>query len=120
MQEEKTTEAYDKLLKNMPSIGFLNRKKRVKAYIELTQIAEYMLESQEMTEDEALFIFSLLMRKQANFQKAAMMTALSLESISKGVLSPIGAKFILEVRNNLNLPKTHHSDTVIDSDEKKV
>lgn len=120
MQEEKTTEAYEKLLNNMPAIGFLNRKKRVRAYIDLTKIAEYMLKSQEISEDEALFIFSLLMRKCADFQKSAMMTALSLENIPKGILSPIGLKFILEVRRNLSLAKTHHSDDVIASDDKSV
>jgi hypothetical protein len=35
-QERKTAEAYEKLLKNMPSIGFINRKKRIKAYVQIT------------------------------------------------------------------------------------
>ncbi|MDT8426462.1 MAG: hypothetical protein RQ733_10855 [Methyloprofundus sp.] len=117
-QERKTTEAYEKLLKNMPSIGFINRKKRIKAYIQLAEIADYMIESNEINEDEALFIFSLLMRKCSNFQKAAMMTALTLNSIGKGVISPIGVKFSLDVRKNLSLPSTHHSDEIINSDEK--
>ncbi|MDF1584468.1 MAG: hypothetical protein P1P78_14330 [Methyloprofundus sp.] len=118
-QERKTTEAYEKLLKNMPSIGFINRKKRIKAYIQLAEIADYMIESNEINEDEALFIFSLLMRKCSNFQKAAMMTALTLNSIGKGVISPIGVKFSLDVRKNLSLPSTHHSDEIINSPEFK-
>ncbi|MBE0471986.1 MAG: hypothetical protein IBX55_21065 [Methyloprofundus sp.] len=117
-QERKTTEAYEKLLKNMPSIGFINRKKRIKAYIQLAEIADYMIESNEINEDQALFIFSLLMRKCSNFQKAAMMTALTLNSIGKGVISPIGVKFSLDVRKNLSLPSTHHSDEITNSDEK--
>jgi hypothetical protein len=108
-QERKTAEAYEKLLKNMPSIGFINRKKRIKAYIQLTKIADYMIKTNEISEDEALFILSLLMRKCSAFQKAAMMTALTLNSIGKDVISPIGVKFSLDVRKNLSLPSTHHS-----------
>ena len=108
-QERKTAEAYEKLLKNMPSIGFINRKKRIKAYIQLTKIADYMIKTNEISEDEALFILSLLMRKCSSFQKAAMMTALTLNSIGKDVISPIGVKFSLDVRKNLSLPSTHHS-----------
>lgn len=119
-QEKKTTEAYEKLLKNMPSIGFINRKKRIKAYIQLSEMAEYMIKNNEINEGQALFIFSLLMRKCSNFQKAATMTALTLESIGKGVISPIGMKFSLDVRKNLSLPSTHHSDKAIDSDESDV
>ncbi len=119
-QENKTTEAYERLLKHMPSIGFINRKKRIKAYIQLSKIADYMIENNEISEDEALFIFSLLMRKCSNFQKAAMMTALTLNTIGKGVLSPIGVKFSLDVRKNLSLPRTHHSDEVISSNKNNV
>lgn len=108
-QERKTAEAYEKLLKNMPSIGLINRKKRIKAYIQLTKIADYMIKTNEISEDEALFILSLLMRKCSAFQKAAMMTALTLNSIGKDVISPIGVKFSLDVRKNLSLPSTHHS-----------
>lgn len=49
-QERKTAEAYEKLLKNMPSIGFINRKKRIKAYIQLTKIADYMIKTNEISE----------------------------------------------------------------------
>ena len=60
---------------------------------------------------EMLFVFSLLMRKCSPFQKSAMMTALSLDSLPKNILSPIGLKFVLEVRKNLSLPNTRHSET---------
>jgi len=119
-QERKATEAYEKLLKNMPSIGFINRKKRIKAYIQLSEMAEYMIENNEINEGQTLFIFSLLMRKCSDFQKAATMTALTLDSIGKGVISPIGMKFSLDVRKNLSLPSTHHSDEEIVPDEKDV
>ncbi|BCG63135.1 MAG: hypothetical protein methR_P0826 [Methyloprofundus sp.] len=109
MSEENTTEVFEKLRSNMPSIGFINRKKRIKAYIEITKIAEFMLDNEEISAEEMLFVFSLLMRKYSPFQKSAMMTALSLDSLPKNILSPIGLKFVLEVRKNLSLPDTHHS-----------
>ena len=107
--EESTSRAYDKLFANMPAIGFMSRKKRIIGYIQITEIAQYMITSEEITDEATLLIFSILMRKCANFQKAATMTALSLESIAKNVLSPIGLQFALEVRRNLSLPLTHHS-----------
>lgn len=118
--EERTTDAYEKLIDNMPSIGFINRKKRIKAYIQLTEIAQYMINSEEITAESALYIFSVMMRKCSDFQKATMMTALSLQSIGKNVFSPIGLEFILEVRRNLNLPSTHHSDNEIVVIEDKI
>ena len=108
--EENTTKAFEKLRENMPSIGFINRKKRIKGYIQITEIAQYMISNEEMTNEGALLILSVMMRKCSDFQKAAMMTALSLNTIGKNILSPIGLTFILEVRKNLNLPSTHHSD----------
>ena len=108
--EESTSRAYDKLAENMPSIGIINRKKRIKAYIQVTKIAEYMITSEEITDENALLIFSIMMRKYADFQKAATMTALSLDSIAKNVLSPIGLKFALDIRRNLSLAPTHHTD----------
>ncbi len=107
--EESTAEAFEKLRANMPSIGFINRKKRIKGYIQLTEVAQYMISSEEITDEGALLILSIMMRKCSDFQKAAMMTALSLNTIGKNVLSPIGLKFILEIRRNLNLGSTHHS-----------
>ncbi len=116
-EEQKITAAFNKLQENMPPIGFLSRKKRIKAYIQITQITDYMLNNDEINEDSALFILSLLMRKCSAFQKAATMTALSLDSIGKSVLPPIGLKFSLEIRKNLSLPTTHHNPAIIDSDE---
>ncbi len=116
-KEQRITDAFNQLRKNMPSIGFLSRKKRIKAYIEITQITDYMLNHNEIDEESALFILSLLMRKCSAFQKAATMTALSLDSIGKEVLPPIGLKFSLEVRKNLSLPSTHHSPVTLRNDK---
>ena len=108
--EESTTKAFEKLRENMPPIGFISRKKRINGYIQITEIAQYMISNEEMTDEGALLILSVMMRKCSDFQKAAMMTALSLHTIGKNILSPIGLSFVLEVRKNLNLPSTHHSD----------
>ena len=108
--EESTTDAYEKLCDNMPSIGFISRKKRIKGYIQISEIAQYMITNKEMTEESALYVFSIMMRKRSDFNKAAMMTALSLNTIGKNVLSPIGLIFVLDVRRNLNLPLTHHNN----------
>ncbi|RLA26123.1 MAG: hypothetical protein DRQ62_00540 [Gammaproteobacteria bacterium] len=107
--EDSTTAAYEKLLNNMPAIGLISRKKRIKGYIQLTEIAQYMIDNAEINDEGALYILSIMMRKCSDFNKAAMMTALSLKTVGKNVLSPIGLKFILDVRKNLGLPSTHHS-----------
>jgi len=121
MQEnaDKITLAYEKLRENMPSIGFLSHKKRIKAYIEVTNIAEYMINSDEVSEEDALFILSMLMRKFARFQKAASMTAMSLENIGRKVMSPIGVKFAVAARRNLNLSETVHYQDVPSLEEEK-
>lgn len=116
-EDDHISEVFEKLRKSMPPIGFINRKKRITAYIEMSKITEYMVNNEELTDEEALFVFSLLMRKCADFQKSATMTALGLNSIGKGIIPPIGLKFILEVRKNLSLPLTHHSDGFNDPDE---
>ena len=108
--EESTSIAYDKLFKNMPAIGFISRKKRIQGYIQLTEIAQFMITNGEITDESALLVLSIMMRKCSDFQKAATMTALSLNSIEKNIIPPIGLKFIFEVRKNLSLPSTHHSD----------
>lgn len=118
---DKITLAYEKLRENMPSIGFLSHKKRIKAYIEVTNIADYMISSGEISEEDALFILSMLMRKFARFQKAASMTAMSLENIGRKVMSPIGVQFAVAARRNLNLSETvHYQDVPILEEEKEV
>ncbi len=117
--EESTTAAFEKLRDNMPPIGFISRKKRIKGYIQITEIAQYMISNQEITKESALYILSIMMRKVSDFQKAATMTAFSLKSIGKNAISPIGLLFAIEVRKNLNLPATHHySENLANTDEK--
>ncbi|WP_428356635.1 hypothetical protein [Methyloprofundus sp.] len=118
--EDRTTDAYEKLVDNMPPIGFISRKKRIKAFIQITEMAQYMINTEEITEEIVLYIFSVMMRKCAAFQKASTMTALSLDSIAKNTFSPIGLEFILEVRRNLNLPTTHHNDAETEVIEEKT
>jgi len=114
MQEnaDKITLAYEKIRKNMPSIGFLSPKKRIKAYINITKVVEFMIQSDEISEQDALFIFSMLMRKFSQFQKAASMTAMSLDKIGRHVMPPIGVQFAVAARRNLNLSETVHYQDV--------
>jgi len=118
--EKKISDAYNKLHHSMPSIGFLSRKKRIQGFIDIAKIADYMVSTEEVTEDEILFIFSLLMRKLPKFQKATTITAMSLDMIGRHVISPVGVRFIVEVRKNLNLAKTVHFEDVPAQPENKI
>ncbi|MDC9728284.1 MAG: hypothetical protein PSN04_03010 [Methyloprofundus sp.] len=116
---DKITLAYENLRENMPPIGILSRKKRIKGYIEITNLAEYMITSGEISVEDALFVLSMLMRKFSRFQKAASMTAMSLESIGRKVMSPIGVRFAVAARRNLNLSETPHYQDVPSLEEEQ-
>lgn len=103
MDTNDPAEVYKKLLKSMPPIGFINRNKRIRAYIKVTNLAQKMMTDNEITEDEALFILSLMAKKSSPFRKASTMTALSLNTIPKGIIKPIGFKYANAMRCNLNL-----------------
>ncbi len=62
-----------------------------------------MVDAGDTDDEEVQFVLSMLMRKNKNFQKAAMMTALNLQHIGSKPLSELGFKFANEVRNNLKL-----------------
>lgn len=87
----------------MPPIGFLNRNKRLNAYITVSQKAQLKIEAEQINTDEALFVLSLLARKNKDFQKAAMIAALSLAKLDPKLLSPIGVQFANEIRANMKL-----------------
>lgn len=103
MDEEaaKSLQAYDELYRSIPSIGFLSRKKRVKAYLTVTKQAQRMIDDQEISEEQALFLLSILARKNSSFQKATVMTALNLAKIDRKHLQPIGFKYANEFRCSL-------------------
>ena len=104
MDEADTSiQAYDKLNRSVPSIGFLSRKKRIAAYIKVTEITQHMIDEQEISEDHALFLLSILVRKCSPFQKATMMVALNLPNIDKKLLQPVGFKYANEFRCSLKL-----------------
>lgn len=104
MDTKNPLEVYEKFLKSMPSIGFVNRNKRIKAYIKVTNLAQKMIDNQEISEDEALFVLSIMAKKSNPFRKAITMTALSLETLPKGAIKAIGFKYADEMRCTLNLP----------------
>lgn len=100
---EKSLEAYEQLSQSVPSIGFLSRTKRIKAYLTVTKLAQSLIDDEEVTEEEALFMLSILSRKHAAFQKAVMMTALNLAKIDKKALTPIGFHYVNEFRTSLQM-----------------
>ncbi len=102
-EADKSLQAYDKLYQSMPSIGFLNRKKRIAAYLKVTALAQRMVEDQEISEEQALYLLSILVRKCAPFQKAMMMAALNLANIDRRALSPLAFKYANEFRCSLQL-----------------
>jgi len=104
MNTNNPVEIYEKFIKSMPSIGFINRNKRIKAYIKVTNFAQKMIDRSEISEDEALFVLSIMAKKSNAFRKAITMTALSLETLPKGAVKSVGFKYADEMRRTLNLP----------------
>ena len=98
-----SVEAYQTIYNSVLPIGFISRKKRVAAYLKTTKMTQKMIDEQSISEDNALFIFSLLVRKYPRFQKATMMAALNLATIDRQIIAPIGFKFANEMRCNINL-----------------
>lgn len=96
-------EVYETLEKSMPSIGILNRKKRVIAYLKVTKLAQKYVDDQIISEDNAYYLLSTLARKSAAFQKSAMMTALNLENIDRKLIQFVGFKYANEMRSNLHM-----------------
>lgn len=94
---------YKKLIDVMPSIGFVNRKKRVQAFLKVTKLAQEMIDAEEMTEDEAMFVLSLMIKKSGDFRKAGMMTAMSLHAIPESAIKDVGFKYANQMRCNLQL-----------------
>ena len=103
MNTNDPVEVYKKFHQSMPSIGFISRKKRIKAYIKVTNLAQKMINDEDINEDEAIFILSLMAKKSNDFRKAATMAALSLNTLPNNVLKAAGFRYANEMRCNLNL-----------------
>lgn len=102
-EANQSLQAYEKLYESVPSIGFLSRKKRIAAYLTVTDQAQRMIDEQEISEEQALYLLSILARKCAAFQKAMMMTALNLTNIDRRQLKPVAFKYANEFRCSLQL-----------------
>ena len=100
---KKTLKVFAELCDIMPPIGFISHKKRLTAYITVTTKAQSIIDSNQINEGEMLFVFSMMVRKKKDFQKAAMMTALSLPKLNAEILSPVGFKFVNDIRVNMQL-----------------
>lgn len=99
----KTLEAYDKLFNNIPPIGFMNRKKRIVAFLKITNMLQLMVNKEEISEDEGLYLLSVLVRKCSRFQKSAMMAALNLPTIERKLVSAIGFRYANDFRCSLRM-----------------
>ena len=100
---KKTIRVFAELCDSIPPIGFLSRKKRLSAYITVTSKAQSLIDSSQSNEEEILFVLSMMVRKKKDFQKAAMMAALSLPKLKTDLLAPIGLKYANDVRVNMKL-----------------
>ncbi len=109
---DKALHVFAELSDSIPDIGFLNRNKRLRAYITVTEKAQQKIETEQINNDEALFLLSMLARKNKDFQKAAMMAALSLAKLDLKLFSAIGVQFANEIRTNLKLIPVEEKTTV--------
>ncbi len=100
---DKSLEVYETLSQNIPSIGFLSRKKRIIAYLKVTKMAQQLVDEQTISEENALYLLSVLSRKNPTFNKAAMMTALNLATIDRKLIKAIGFKHANEMRCSLQM-----------------
>jgi len=102
-EADKSLAAYETLHNSIPPIGFFSRRKRVIAFLKVTKIAQKMINEDDLSVDNSLYLLSILARKSADFQKAAMMVALNLASIDSKIVPAIGFRYANEMRCNLQM-----------------
>ena len=102
-EADKSLAAYETLANSVPSIGFLSRKKRIIAFLKVTKKVQEMIDNQELSEDNALYLLSILTKKTANFQKASMMTSLHLATVDRKLIPAVGFRYANEMRANLQM-----------------
>lgn len=112
-EADRSLAAYETLHTGMPSIGFLSRKKRILAYLKVTKLAQQLIDDEQISEDNALYLLSILARKSADFQKAAMMVALNLVTININLIPAIGFKHANEMRCNLQMLPVGDSHSIL-------
>ncbi len=102
-EADKSVEAYEILSNSIPSIGFLSRKKRAIAFIKVTKLAQKMIDDQELSEENTLYLLSTLVRKNSSFQKASMTAALNLANIDRKLIPTIGFKYANNMRCSMQM-----------------
>jgi len=100
---EQSMQAYETLTKTLPSIGFLSQKKRIIAFLKVTKKAQEMIDKQDISEDNALFLISVMTKKIADFQKSAMTTAMHLATVNRKIIPAVGFKYANQMRANLQM-----------------
>ncbi len=109
---KKTLQAFTELCDSIPPIGFFSHKKRLSAYISVTSKAQKLLDSGEISENEILFLLSMMNRKKKDFQKASLIAALSLPKLKPEILPPIGFKYANDIRVNMKLSPVDDESSV--------
>ncbi len=102
-EADKSLAAYESLKKSMPSIGFLNRKKRIIAFLKVAKKAQELIDNKDVSEDNALYLLSIMTKKNADFQKSAMMAAMHLATVNRKIVPAVGFRYANEMRANLQL-----------------
>ncbi len=102
-EADKSLAAYETLKNSIPSIGFLSRKKRIIAFLKVTKKAQTMIDQQDLSEENALYLLSILTKKIADFQKASMMSAMHLATVNRKIIPAVGFRYANEMRANLQL-----------------
>jgi len=102
-EADKSLAAYDALKNSMPSIGYLSRKKRIIAFLKVSKKAQEMIDKQDISEDNALYLLSILTKKTADFQKSAMMAAMHLGTVDRKIIPAVGFRYANEMRANLQM-----------------
>ena len=90
----------NRLKQDVPSIGILNQRRRIRAYLAVTARLQGMLQRHTLTEREALFVLSALSGGHRRFRKAAETAAAHLYEIPGASISAIGLTFANEIRRH--------------------
>ena len=88
------------LRKEMPSIGFLSKSKRLTAFYYITARAEELADQDERLALEALELLTYLSR---SFSKAALMAARNMRTIPVGSMCFVGWDYAKSVARNAGL-----------------
>ena len=104
----RTTGMVRLLAEEVPDIGFLNRRRRIRSYLAVTGRVQAMIHRGLLTRQDALAVLAALCRDHRPFRSAATTAACRLYGITAVSLPPIGLAFAQGMRRRkrvgLSLP----------------